>query len=262
MIAVGADQFSGGVAPAVPMAPGDSVTVYPVAARQRGFVTVRGNVWVEGEVGFTPGMKLSDAIRLAGGPKPDVYLDRILVTRTREDSTFMQLRSAFADSTGTLRDDLALEDEDEVRVFSRTTFRPETYVAIVGAVRRPGRVAFRDGMTVRDAILLADGLAQDAQLETEIARLPADRPAGSAGGDGPRPAGLELRGRTRGGRRRRPRGCPAVPVRQRARAPAGRMVSAAHRGAERSGEITGTLFAALQDRAAGGSDRSGRRSHR
>ncbi len=179
VIAVGADQFTGGVAPAVPMAPGDSVTVHPVATRQRGYVTVKGNVWVEGEVGFTPGMKLSDALRLAGGPKPDVYLDRILVTRMGEDSAFTQLRSAFTDSTGTVRDDLPLQDEDEVRIFSRTTFRPETYVAIVGAVRRPGRVAYREGMTVRDAILLADGLTEDAQLESEIARLPADRPVGS-----------------------------------------------------------------------------------
>lgn len=179
VIAVGADQFSGGVAPAVPMAPGDSVTVHPVATRQRGYVTVRGNVWVEGEVGFTPGMKLSDAIRLAGGPKPDVYLDRILVTRMREDSSFIQLRSAFTDSTGALREDLTLQDEDEVRIFSRTTFRVEKYVAIVGGVRRPGRVAYREGMTVRDVILLADGLTDDAQLETEIARLPADRPVGS-----------------------------------------------------------------------------------
>src|SRR6185295_11519663 len=48
-----------------------------------------------------------------------------------------------------------------------------------GAVRRPGRVAYREGMTVRDAILLADGITEDAQLETEIARLPAQRPAGA-----------------------------------------------------------------------------------
>jgi protein involved in polysaccharide export with SLBB domain len=179
VIAVGADQFSGGVAPAVPMAPGDSVTVYAVADRQRNFVTVRGNVWVEGEVGFTPGMKLSDAIRLAGGPKPDVYVPRILVTRMREDSTYVQLRSAFADSLGRVRDDLTLEDQDEIRVFSRTTFRPEQYVAIVGAVRRPGRVPYREGMTMRDVILLADGLTQDAQLQAEIARLTADRPPGA-----------------------------------------------------------------------------------
>jgi protein involved in polysaccharide export with SLBB domain len=179
VIAVGADQFTGGVAPAVPMAPGDSVTVHPVADRQRGYVIVRGNVWVEGEVGFTPGMKLSDAIRLAGGPKPDVYLPRILVTRMREDSSFVQLRSAFADSTGRLRGDLGLEDQDEIRIFSRTTFRPEKYVAVVGAVRRPGRVPYRDGMTMRDLILLADGLADDAQLEAEIARLPDQRPPGA-----------------------------------------------------------------------------------
>ena len=47
-------------------------------------------------------MKLSEAIRLAGGPKPDVYLDRILVSRTNDDSTRLQLRSAFKDSTGTV----------------------------------------------------------------------------------------------------------------------------------------------------------------
>jgi polysaccharide export outer membrane protein len=179
VIAVGADQFSGGVAPAVPMAPGDSVTVHPVADRRRGFVTVRGNVFVEGEVGFTEGMKLSDAIRLAGGARPDVYLPRILVTRMREDSSLVQLRSAFADSTGRVTDDLALEDQDEIRIFSRTTFRVERYVAVVGAVRRPGRVPFREGMTMRDVILLADGLTQDARLEAEVARLPESRAPGA-----------------------------------------------------------------------------------
>jgi polysaccharide export outer membrane protein len=179
VVAVGADQFSGGVVPAVPMAPGDSVTVHAVADRRRGFVTVRGNVWVEGEVGFTPGMKLSDAIRLAGGARPDVYLSRILVTRMREDSSLVQLRSAFADSTGRVTEDLALEDQDEIRIFSRTAFRSERYVAVVGAVRRPGRVPFREGMTMRDLILLADGLTLDAQLAAEIARLPESRPAGA-----------------------------------------------------------------------------------
>jgi protein involved in polysaccharide export with SLBB domain len=34
-------------------------------------------------------------------------------------------------------------------------------------------------MTVRDAILLADGLTEDAQLEAEVARLPSERPTGA-----------------------------------------------------------------------------------
>ena len=171
VVDVGPEQFAGGGVPAVPLEPGDSVTVLSVATRLRGYVTVRGNVWVEGQVGFSPGMKLSDAIRLAGGPKPDVYLDRILVSRTNEDSTRVQLRSAFSDSTGTLAQDLTLQEEDEVRVFSRAAFLPTRYVTVVGAVRSPGRVPYREGMTMRDLVLLAQGVTEDADLrEAEIAR--------------------------------------------------------------------------------------------
>jgi protein involved in polysaccharide export with SLBB domain len=116
-------------------------------------------------------MKLSDALRTAGGPKPDVYLDRILISRTHEDSTKAQLRSAFADSTGRLTEDIALQEEDEIRIFSRATFLPAPYVTIVGAVRNPGRVPYREGMTMRDVVLLADGVTEDADLGVaEIAR--------------------------------------------------------------------------------------------
>ncbi len=175
VVSVGAEEFSGGTPPPIPMAPGDSVTVHGVTDRVRRLVSVRGHVWVEGEVGYTPGMRLSDAIRLAGGPRPDVYLGRILVTRVREDSSMIQLRSAFADSTGAVTDDLVLQDQDEVRVWSRATFRAQRYVAVVGAVRKPGRVPYREGMTLRDAVLLADGVTPDAWLvEAEIARLDPD----------------------------------------------------------------------------------------
>ena len=171
VVDVGPDQLAGGPVPPVPVSAGDSVTVLSVPDRLRGYVTVKGNVWVEGQVGFTPGMKLSEAIRLAGGPKPDVYLDRILISRINDDSTRVQLRSAFADSAGTVVDDLTLQDEDEVRVFSRATFLPTRYVTVVGAVRNPGRVPFREGMTMRDLVLLANGVTEDADLRVaEIAR--------------------------------------------------------------------------------------------
>jgi polysaccharide export outer membrane protein len=56
VVDVGPEQFAGGGVPAVPLEPGDSVTVLSVASRLRGYVTVRGNVWVEGQVGFSRGM--------------------------------------------------------------------------------------------------------------------------------------------------------------------------------------------------------------
>jgi polysaccharide export outer membrane protein len=179
VIDLDADQFADGSVPPFQLMPGDSVTVFEVAARRRNFVTVRGDVWVTGRIGYTPGMTLSDALRLAGGPKPDFYQGQILVTRLLRDSTRVQLRSAFRDSSGTLAREMALKDQDEVQVFSRSDFRPERYIAITGAVRAPGRLPFREGMTLRDAVLQVKGLAEDADLaEAEIARLPADRSNG------------------------------------------------------------------------------------
>jgi polysaccharide biosynthesis/export protein len=179
LLEITAGQLADSLPPAVPLVPGDRVSVFAVADRQRRRVVVRGNVWNEGPVGLTPGMRLSEAIRLAGGPKPDVFLDRILVARLNPDSTRTQLRAAFRDSTGTVVPDLVLAEDDDIQVFSRTTFRPDRYVVVTGAVRRPGRVSFREGMTLRDAVLEARGLREDAWLgEAELARLPADRSDG------------------------------------------------------------------------------------
>jgi polysaccharide biosynthesis/export protein len=179
VIDVGPEQLEGGT-PAFPVEAGDRVTVFGVTERRRTLVTVRGNVWQEGEVGYTPGMTLGDALRLAGGAKPDVYLDQILISRLNPDSTRVQLRAAFADSTGRLRDNLPLREDDDILVFSRTTFRPLRYVAVTGAVRKAGRVPYREGMTLRDAILEADGVTEDALLtEAEIARVPDDRTGGT-----------------------------------------------------------------------------------
>ena len=158
---------------------GDSVVVFAVSSRTRSVVRMRGNVWTPGDIGFVTGMRLSDALRLAGGPKPDTYQGSILISRLRPDSTRMQLRSALADSTGQPTDDLALQEDDEISVFSRSDFRGERFVVVTGAVRKPGRLPYRDGMTLRDAILEANGLRVDAYLkEAEVARLPQDRAAG------------------------------------------------------------------------------------
>jgi protein involved in polysaccharide export with SLBB domain len=179
VVDVGPEQFQGGGAPGVAMLPGDSVVVFEVPERVRSYVRVEGDVWVPGVVGFREGLRLSDAIRLAGGPKPDVYLDQILVSRLQPDSTRIQLRSAFADTSGRVTEDLVLQEEDEIQVFSRTTFRPERYVVVTGAVRSPGRIRYREGMTARDAILLSGGLTEDAYLkEAELARVPEDRSRG------------------------------------------------------------------------------------
>lgn len=181
VVEVSAPPTADGLPPAVPVRAGDSVVVFSVRERLRSRVLVRGNVWIPGPVGFTPGMRLSEALRLAGGPKPDVYVGPggILVTRLHGDSTRSALRSAFRDTTGAVTDDLELQEDDEITAFSRARFRSERYVVVTGAVRRPGRLPYRQGMTMRDALLLANGLREDALLtEAEIASIPENRQPG------------------------------------------------------------------------------------
>ena len=69
-------------------------------------------------------MLLSDALRAAGGPRPDTYLGRVLVTRLQRDSSRVQLRAVLRDTCGDVINDLALRDDDEIQVFSATRSAP------------------------------------------------------------------------------------------------------------------------------------------
>lgn len=159
---------------------GDIVRVFPVTERIRNRVSVEGNVWQPGTLGLTAGMTVAQALRAAGGLKPDSYLGNVLVSRLNSDSTRTQLHATLADTTGRVIGDFVLREDDQIRVFSVTEFRPTRYVGITGAVRNSGQIPFREGMTVRDIVLLAGGLEQSADLrEAEIARLPSDRRTGS-----------------------------------------------------------------------------------
>lgn len=178
-VVVQATSGADGSLPALPLANGDVVRVARIADRVRNRLVVRGNVWRPGAIGFRPGLRLSEALRAAGGIRPDTYLGRVLVARLTSDSTRVQLRDMLRDTTGAAVQDLVLQDDDEIQVFSSTEFRPERYVAIAGAVRDGGRFRYREGMTLRDLTLLAGGLSEGALVdEAEIARLPEERTAG------------------------------------------------------------------------------------
>jgi polysaccharide export outer membrane protein len=169
-------DLANGQPPLLPLETGDVVRVFPVALRVRNTITVMGNVWSPGPQGLNAGMKVSDAIKRAGGPKPDVYLGQVLVSRLQPDSSRIQLRAALRDSTGTVINDFNLREDDIVELFALTEFRPERFVTIGGAVRKGGRYPYRLGMTMRDLVLLAGGLQESAYLkEAEVARLPEDR---------------------------------------------------------------------------------------
>jgi protein involved in polysaccharide export with SLBB domain len=162
--------------------PDDRITVYPLATPVRSQVTLRGSVWKPGPYSIEPGMTLSRLLLEAGGFKPDAYLDRAHIVRLMPDSTRTLIAADLRPLVGPdgrvssnvpPSADPALKEFDEITVFSTTEFRPEREIRVYGAVQHPGTFPFQDSMTVRDAIILAGGLGDDAYLlEAEISRLP------------------------------------------------------------------------------------------
>ncbi|HZD05560.1 MAG TPA: SLBB domain-containing protein, partial [Longimicrobiales bacterium] len=115
-----------------------------------------------------------DLVRRAGGLRPEAFRPVAHVTRLNPgDSTRTLLRlSLETGSGGAPVDDLALQDQDSVTVFGRPGLEAHRWVEVEGEVKRPGRLAMAEGMTVEDAILSAGGFTERAQgSEVEVARL-------------------------------------------------------------------------------------------
>ena len=166
-------QFAAGT-PSFLLAPGDRVEVFPITSPERKSIVVAGDVWSPGLQGFTSGMTLSQALAKAGGVRPDVYLDQVVISRLESDRGRRSIHAALRDSTGAVVQDVLLQEDDSIQVFSRTEFATDRYVVIGGAVHVGGRYGYRMGMTLRELLLEAGGPLESADLrEAEVARFPA-----------------------------------------------------------------------------------------
>lgn len=158
---------------------GDIVRVFSVASAIANKVEVRGNVFQPGIVAYFEGMRLSQALARAGGLKQDTYLGGIQISRLAKDSSRTMERVALRPD-GTPEIDIELLPNDVIRTFSIVEYRTERYVTVGGAVKRPRQIPFQEGMTMRDAIMLAGGLQESALLtQAEIGRLPESRVSGA-----------------------------------------------------------------------------------
>jgi protein involved in polysaccharide export with SLBB domain len=169
---------------------GDVVFV-PTQGRR---VTVTGAVIRPAIYEITAGETLTDAIRMAGGFRSDAALERLSVYRALApgegppgpvpwaaiDVPLLPAAEDDSLTVGRVRvPALSLENGDRIAVDSLIRFRESLYVTIGGMVTNPGAYPWREGITVRDLMLLARGPRVGADLnEAEIARLPEDRRLG------------------------------------------------------------------------------------
>ncbi len=152
----------------------DMVKVFPVQAATRQVVVLKGNVQQSGEHQFRPGMRLTDLIPSTQVLLPESYLDSVEITRIappdyRRELITVSLRRALA---GNQADNLLLQEQDTVKVFSRWDMEEKPRVAVNGAVVNPGTYDYFPGMSVRDLVTAAGSAKRNAFLDkAELSRV-------------------------------------------------------------------------------------------
>lgn len=136
--------------------PGDRV-FFHLATRPRD-VFVLGGVARPRNVPLAEAPTVAEAIAACGGLTPHANRRDIAVVRSGDEVARIRLE----------RDGVfPLQAGDTVRV---GVIDERLYVTVVGAVRRPGRVAYFRGMDLRDVLAEAGGLALDADMEHTVVR--------------------------------------------------------------------------------------------
>jgi len=157
----------------VVLQPGDSLHVASVQEmRGRRTVEITGEVRDPGSYRYRDGMTIRNLLLQVGGLTDDEYLKDVFLGRAdlfrvsndgdEERVIPFHLGEALA---GDGMADRSLQPEDEIRIYPATVGRlEERFVRINGAVQDTGRYAYRDNMTLKDAILQANGFTEGASL--------------------------------------------------------------------------------------------------
>lgn len=152
----------------------DMVKVFPVQEAIRQVVALKGNVQQAGEYQFRSGMRLTDLIPSTQALLPESYLDSLEITRMsppeyRKELITVSLRRALE---GNQADNLLLQEQDTVKVFSRWEMEERPRVAVNGAVVNPGAYDYYPGMAVRDLVTAAGSAKRNAFLDqAELSRV-------------------------------------------------------------------------------------------
>lgn len=152
---------------------GDVVTVFRISDFVQNRVSITGNVNKPGTFELREGMRIRDLIREADSLRPNTFgkrgtLFRMLPNLRREIRAFSPA-GALANEPD---QNILLQNQDSVVLYTESQFFPQQTVSIAGAVRNPGTYTRSENMTVADLVVLAGGLTENAALnEWEVSRI-------------------------------------------------------------------------------------------
>jgi protein involved in polysaccharide export with SLBB domain len=141
-------------------------------------VELNGAVAYPGVYEIRPNDRLFDIINRAGGITSSTYLPRAYIFRGAGDSTNIKSDKLEINLTDFNKDNLAsinnvlLQPNDIIQLFSNSEFGEQQFVYIDGEVRKEGKVRKYGGMTLQDLLYLSGGLKPSAEFgRLEIASI-------------------------------------------------------------------------------------------
>ena len=152
----------------------DMVKVFPVSKALRRVVTLKGSVVRPGEYQLKEGMRLSDLIPGYEALLPETYAGSVQIIRLvlpdfHKEALSVNLAKAMA---GDPKENIVLQEQDTVTVYSRSGVIEPYYVSINGEVLHPGVYDFYENMRVRDLVADAGSLRMNAYLDdAELTRV-------------------------------------------------------------------------------------------
>ena len=137
---------------------GDRLTARSSNAPRDHFAVVEGAVYNPGIFGWTPELSVGNLLNAAGGVHPDAFKGRGLIVR----SPLGQPKKYLMFSLEADLASISLERRDTILVFSRSDFMVPQKIRVLGEVKEPGDFTFGAGLTLADALAMAQGFTEKA----------------------------------------------------------------------------------------------------
>ena len=150
---------------------GDSVVVDMLNDAYSNKLNIKGAIRVAGDYELTPGLTLKGLIQKAGGVRENAYLNRAYINRIDDQQQKQLIGFNLAELESKKELDIPLQKNDSIFIPFIENMKQQQNIQLEGAVKNPGVYEFRKGMLLEDALLLAGGLAHDADFrKVEVLR--------------------------------------------------------------------------------------------
>ncbi|MBK9793931.1 MAG: SLBB domain-containing protein [Sphingobacteriales bacterium] len=150
---------------------GDVVGVRSIPDKVKNYNEINGSVLLPGRYEWKEGDRVWDLISKAQGLKEDAYLEEAYLVRTnfddfRKHSYKINLQAIIDDKNH--EDNMLLTFRDAMEVYSKSDFFDKFDIEVTGEVRKPRKFESEKGMSLRDAIIMSNGLKDEALLDKII----------------------------------------------------------------------------------------------